>query len=58
MKRTVLSRTRHVSPEGQQTHSFTLSLTSAIGVGGLMVSQRHDIAALPPGKTRYPLGGP
>ena len=39
--------------------SFTLSLTSALdGVGG----QRHAPAALPPGKTRYPLyrrlGGP
>ena len=39
--------------------SSTLSLTSALdGVGG----QRHTLAALPPGKTRYPLyrrlGGP
>ena len=40
-------------------YSSTLSLTSALyGVGG----QRHAPAALPPGKTRYPLyrrlGGP
>ena len=33
-------------------YSPTLSLTSALdGVGG----QRHALAALPPGKTRYPL---
>jgi len=33
-------------------YSSTLSLTSALdGVGG----QRHASAALPPGKTRYPL---
>jgi hypothetical protein len=33
-------------------NSFTLSLTSALdGVG----DQRHDPAALPLGKTRYPL---
>ena len=33
-------------------YSSTLSLTSALdGVG----SQRHATAALPPGKTRYPL---
>jgi len=33
-------------------YSITLSLTSALdGVGG----QRHAPAALPPGKTRYPL---
>ena len=33
-------------------YSSTLSLTSALdGVGG----QRHALAALPPGKTRYPL---
>ena len=40
-------------------YSSTLSLTSALdGVGG----QRHALAALHPGKTRYPLyrrlGGP
>jgi hypothetical protein len=40
-------------------YSYTLSLTSALdGVGG----QRHAPAALPPGRTRYPLhrrqGGP
>jgi hypothetical protein len=33
-------------------YRYTLSLTSAlVGVGG----QRHASAALPPGKTRYPL---
>jgi hypothetical protein len=40
-------------------YGSTFSLTSALdGVGG----QRHALAALPPGKTRYPLyrrlGGP
>jgi hypothetical protein len=45
-------------PEGVG-YSRTLSLTSALKeVGG----QRHALAALPPGKTRYPLyrrmGGP
>ena len=40
-------------------YSSTLSLTSTLdGMGG----QRHDSAALPPGKTQYPLhrrqGGP
>jgi hypothetical protein len=39
-------------PEGEQMYSSTLPLTSALdGVGG----QRHAQAALPPGKTRYPL---
>ena len=37
-------------------YSFTLSLNSALG------GQHHALAALPPGKTRYPLfwrlGGP
>jgi hypothetical protein len=38
--------------EGEQRYSSTLPLTSALdGVGG----QRHASAALPPGKTRYPL---
>jgi hypothetical protein len=45
-------RTGHEDPEGKYSYSSTLSLTSAPdGVGG----QRHDPAALPPGKTRYPL---
>ena len=49
----------HEGTEGQQRYSTALSLTSALeGVGG----QRHAPAALPPGKTRYPLyrrlGGP
>jgi len=52
-------RTGHEGPEGEYRYSSTLSLTSTLdGVGG----QRHDPAALPPGKTRYPtyrkLGGP
>ena len=52
-------RTCHEDPEGEYRYSSTLSLTSALdGVGG----QRHAPAALPPGKTRYPLyrrlGGP
>jgi hypothetical protein len=45
-------RTGHEGPEGEQIHSSTLPSTSALdGVGG----QRHAPAALPPGKTRYPL---
>jgi hypothetical protein len=48
----VHSRTGHEDPQGEQRFSSTLSLTSALdGVGG----QRHAPAALPPGKTRYPL---
>ena len=52
-------RTGHEGAEGEWRYSATLSLTSALdGVGG----QRHAPAALPPGKTRYPLyrrlGGP
>ena len=51
--------TGHEVPERENRCSSTLSLTSALdGVGG----QRHAPAALPPGKTRYPLyrrlGGP
>jgi hypothetical protein len=43
-------RTRHEGPEGEQ--SLTISLNLALdGAGG----QRHAPAALPPGKTRYPL---
>ena len=45
----VTHTTGHESPQGKQTSSSTLSLTSELdGVGG----QRHDPAALPPGKTR------
>ena len=45
-------RTGHEGPEVEYSYSSTLSLTSALdGVGG----QRHTPAALPPGKTRYPL---
>jgi hypothetical protein len=51
--------TGHEDPEGKQRYNSTLSLTSALdGVDG----QSHGLAALPPGKTRYPsyrrLGGP
>jgi hypothetical protein len=58
-KGTVHPITGHEGPEEEQSYSSTLSLTSALnGVGG----QRHALAALPPGKTRYPLyrrlGGP
>ena len=43
-------RTGHEGPDGEQRYSSTLPSTSALGgVGG----QRH--AALPQGKTRYPL---
>ena len=42
----------HEGLEGKSRYSSTLSLTSAIdGVGG----QRNAQAALPTGKTRYPL---
>jgi len=45
-------RTGHEGPEGEKRYSSTLSLTSALNtVGG----QCHALAALPPGKTRYPL---
>jgi hypothetical protein len=52
-------RTDHEDPEGEYIYSFTLSLTSVLrGVSG----QGHASAALPPGKTQYPLyrklGGP
>ena len=51
--------TGHEGPEVEQMYCSTLPSTSALdGVGG----QRHAPAALPPGKTRYPLyrrlGGP
>jgi hypothetical protein len=46
------SVTGHEGPWGEYRYSSTLSLTSALdGVGG----RRHALAALPPGKTRYPL---
>jgi hypothetical protein len=52
-------RTGHEGPEGMYRYSATLSLTSALDVVG---GQQHDPAALPPGKTGYPLyrrlGGP
>jgi hypothetical protein len=44
--------TVHEDPRGGVEVYSTLSVTSALGgVGG----QRHVPAALPPGKTRYPL---
>ena len=44
--------TGHESPGVVWRYTSTLSLTSALdGVGG----QRHVPAALPPGKSRYPL---
>jgi hypothetical protein len=45
-------RTGHEGPEGEERCSTTLSLTSALDVVG---GQRHAPAALPPGKTPYPL---
>jgi hypothetical protein len=46
----VYPRTYHESPEGKQSYSSTLSLTSALdGVGG----QRHSPAALPAGKRSF-----
>ena len=48
----VHARTGHEGPEGEQMYSSTLPSNSALdGVGG----QRHAPAALPPGKTQYPL---
>ena len=45
-------RTGHEGQEGKWKYSSTHSLTSALDeVGG----QRHAPAALPPGKTRYPM---
>jgi hypothetical protein len=45
-------RTGHEGPEGEKRNNSILSLTSALdGVGG----QRHVPAALPLGKSRYPL---
>jgi hypothetical protein len=46
-KRKVHHRRGYEGPEGEYRHSSTLSLTLALnGVG----DQRHDPAALPPGK--------
>jgi hypothetical protein len=55
----ILPITGHEGPEEEYRYSSTLSLTSALDkVGG----QRHDPAALPRERTRYPwyrrLGGP
>jgi hypothetical protein len=51
--------TGHEVPEWEQRYSSILSLTSALDWVGV---QRHSPAALPPGKTWYPLykklGGP
>jgi len=52
-------RTDHEGPEWKYRCNYILYLTSSLNwVGG----QRHAPAALPPGKTRYPLyrrlGGP
>jgi hypothetical protein len=44
--------TGHEGPEGLQVYSFTVRSNAALdGVGG----QRHFLATLPQGKTRYPL---
>jgi len=44
--------TGYEGPEGEYIYSSTFSLTSAlVGVGG----QRHALAVLPTGKTRFPL---
>ena len=62
IKHNVHPRTGHVRPEGEQTHSFTLSLTSAIGGGGWVVNVSTLPQFTPGRKTRYPLyrrlGGP
>ena len=44
-------RTGHEGPEVEQTYRSTLSLTSALDLGG----QRHAPVALPTEETRYPL---
>ena len=54
LKGKVRLRAGHEGPEGEYRYSSTLSVTSALdGVG----DQRQTPAALPPGKTRYPLYG-
>ena len=50
VKRKVHPRTNREVPEGEYSSTFSLAL-ALDGVGG----QRHAPAALPPGKTRYPL---
>jgi hypothetical protein len=51
-KGTAHTTTDHESPESEYRYNCTLSLTSALdGVGGKL----HASAALPPGRTRYPL---
>ena len=54
-------RTGHEGPEGEYRYSSTLSLTSALN-GIVWSTLRHATAALPAGKTQYPLyrrlGGP
>jgi hypothetical protein len=52
VKGKVYSRTGLEGPEGEYRYSSTLSLTLALNG---MCSHRHAPAALPPGKTRYPL---
>ena len=53
-------RTGHEGPEGEKKCSSTLSLTSALDVGGWSTPRPDRFT--PPGKTRYPLyrrlGGP
>jgi hypothetical protein len=49
---TVRPGTGHEGPEGKHRYSSTFYLISALDGGG---GQRHAPAALPPGKTRYPL---
>ena len=51
-KGNALPRTGHEGPEGGQMYSSTLPSTSALDGGG---GQHNAPAALPPGKTRYPL---
>jgi len=51
--------TCHEGPQREWRYNYTLPFTSALDEVGV---QRHAPAALPPGKTRYPLytrvGGP
>jgi len=53
-------RTDHEGPEGEKRYSCTLSLTSALDWGGRRCGdggQSYAPAALPPGMTRYDIGG-
>jgi hypothetical protein len=52
VKGTLHPRTGHVGPEGEKKYSSTLSFTLALDG-----DQRYTLAALPLGKTRYPLYG-